>query len=53
MARTVYEFETSPRKLEPNYKSQKKKKGLEVKKTAPRQAPHISKEEKRKKMKQT
>ena len=48
MARTVYEFETSPRKLEPNYKSQKKKKGLEVKKTAPRQAPHISKEEKRK-----
>ena len=53
MARTVYEFETSPRKLDSDYKTQKRKKGLEVKKTIPRQAPHISKEEKKRKMKQT
>lgn len=53
MARSRYQYETSPRKLEPDYIPYKSKKLHEVKQTAPRKKEKISKKEKNKKVKQT
>lgn len=55
MARSRYEYETSPRKLDPNKqkKVQTKKKKLKVVEDLPRQDIKISKEQKRKQTKLT
>ena len=45
-----YQYETSPRKLEPNYKTRKKK--LEIVKPEPKKNIGLSKEEKKKRKKQ-
>ena len=41
-----YQYETSPRKLEPDYKSEKKKTNIKVVKDLPKQEVKISKEQK-------
>lgn len=55
MGRSIYEYETSPRKLEPDVKrrTQTKKKRLKVVEDLPRQDVKISKEQKKKQMKLT
>ena len=51
MAKSGYQYTTSPRKLEPNHqrKKQEKKGNLKIVKDVPRQEVHISKEQKRNK----
>lgn len=55
MARTGYQYTTSPKKLEPDYhkKSQKQKAKLKVVKELPRQEVMLSKEQKRRQIKLT
>lgn len=53
MARGGYQYETSPRKLEPEYSPSRRKKQLEVKTTAPKKKAKTSKKQKNKKIKQT
>lgn len=55
MARSRYEYETSPRKLEPDVprKKQTQKRKLKVVEDLPRQEVRISKEQKKKQMKLT
>ena len=55
MARTGYQYGTSPRKLEPDYtrKPKQKRKPLKVVKELPRQQIQISKEQRKKQMKTT
>ena len=49
MAGTRYQYETSPRKLEPNYQEQKnKREKIHVVKDVPRQEVKISKAQKKK-----
>lgn len=43
---TRYQYETSPRKLEPNYQREKKKQNIRVVKDLPKQEVKISKEQK-------
>ena len=51
MARSGYQYETSPRKLEPDYRPQKRKKQVKVKQ--PEKNKKIDKKEKRKRIRQT
>ena len=53
MARNMYEYSTSPRKLEPEYRSQKRKQKLRVVEDLPRQEVKVSKEQKRKRIQLT
>ena len=53
MARSGYQYETSPRKLEPDYNPQKKKKRTTKAKTKNTKNTKIQKKEKSKKVKQT
>lgn len=53
MARSRYEYSTSPRKLEPDYQRRTKKKKLEVVEDLPRQKVKISAEQKKKQIKLT
>ncbi len=53
MARNRYEYTTSPRKLEPDYRREPKKKKIRVVEDLPRQEIKLSKEEKRKRKKLT
>lgn len=53
MARSGYQYTTNPRKLEPDYKTQKQKRKLKVVEDVPRQKVQISKEQKKKQMKIT
>ena len=53
MARSGYQYETSPRKLEPDYNPQKKKKRATKAKTKNTKNAKILKKEKSKKVKQT
>lgn len=53
MARSRYEYETSPRKLEPEYSPRNKRRKLEVRETKRRENKKISKKEKKKKVRQT
>lgn len=55
MARSGYQYTTSPRKLEPNHqrKVQEKKGNLKIVKDIPRQEVHISKEQRKKQTKLT
>ena len=53
MARNTYQYTTSPRKLEPDYKPLKQKKKLKVIEDVPRQKVQISKEQRKKQMKLT
>ena len=53
MARSAYQYTTSPRKLEPEYKPNKQKRKLKVVEDVPRQKVKISKEERKKQMKIT
>ena len=46
MARNMYEYSTSPRKLEPDYQRKTKKRNLRVVKDLPRQDVKISKAQK-------
>lgn len=48
-----YQYETSPRKLEPNYKREKKKQDIKVVKDLPKQDVKLSKEQKKKHRKAT
>ena len=48
-----YQYETSPRKLEPEYKREKKKQNIKVIKDLPKQDVKLSKEQKRKHKKAT
>lgn len=50
---TRYQYETSPRKLEPDYKREKKKQNIKVVKDLPKQDVKLSKEQKRKHRKAT
>ena len=43
-----YQYETSPRKLEPDYKTEKKRQNIRVVKDLPKQEVKLSKEQKRK-----
>ena len=43
---TRYQYETSPRKLEPSYKREKRKQNIKVVKDLPKQEVKISKEQK-------
>ncbi len=45
---TKYQYETSPRKLEPDYKTEKKRQNIRVVKDLPKQEVKLSKEQKRK-----
>lgn len=45
---TKYQYETSPRKLEPDYKTEKKRQNIRVVKELPKQEVKLSKEQKRK-----
>ena len=45
---TRYQYETSPRKLEPDYKTEKKRQNIRVVKDLPKQEVKLSKEQKRK-----
>ena len=42
---TKYQYETSPRKLEPEYKKEKKKRNIKVVKDLPKQDVQLSKEQ--------
>ena len=53
MARNEYQYSTSPRKLEPEYRPHKQKRKLKVVEDLPRQEVKISKEQKRKQLKIT
>lgn len=53
MARNMYEYSTSPRKLEPDYQRKTKKKNLRVVKDLPRQDVKISKAQKERQIKLT
>lgn len=55
MARSGYQYTTSPRKLDPNHqkKQQEKKGNLKIVKEIPRQEVHISKEQRKKQTKLT
>ena len=53
MARAEYQYSTSPRKLEPEYRSQKRKQQLRVVEDLPRQEVKVSKEQKRKRIQLT
>ena len=53
MARNGYQYSTSPRKLEPEYRPHKQKRKLKVVEDLPRQEVKISKEQKRKQLKIT
>lgn len=53
MARAEYQYSTSPRKLEPEYRSQKRKQKLRVVEDLPRQEVKVSKEQKRKRIQLT
>ena len=53
MARSGYQYTTSPRKLEPDYKRNKQKKKLKVVEDVPRQKVHVSKEQRKHQMKIT
>lgn len=53
MARAEYQYFTSPRKLEPEYRSQKRKQKLRVVEDLPRQEVKVSKEQKRKRIQLT
>ena len=53
MARNEYQYSTSPRKLEPEYRPHKQKRRLKVVEDLPRQEVKISKEQKRKQLKIT
>ena len=50
---TRYQYETSPRKLEPDYKTEKKRQNIRVVRDLPKQEVKISKEQKRKHRKAT
>ena len=50
---TRYQYETSPRKLEPDYKTEKKRQNIKIVKDLPKQDIKISKEQKRKHRKAT
>ena len=53
MARAEYQYSTSPRKLEPEYRSKKRKQKLRVVEDLPRQEVKVSKEQKRKRIQLT
>lgn len=53
MARAEYQYSTSLRKLEPEYRSQKRKQKLRVVEDLPRQEVKVSKEQKRKRIQLT
>ena len=53
MARAEYQYSTSPRKLEPEYRPQKRKQKLRVVEDLPRQEVKVSKEQKRKRIQLT
>ena len=53
MARNMYEYSTSPRKLEPDYQRKTKKRNLRVVKDLPRQDVKISKAQKERQIKLT
>ena len=53
MARNEYQYSTSPRKLEPEYRPDEQKRRLKVVEDLPRQEVKISKEQKRKQLKIT
>lgn len=53
MARAEYQYSTSPRKLEQEYRSQKRKQKLRVVEDLPRQEVKVSKEQKRKRIQLT
>lgn len=53
MARNGYQYTTSPRKLEPDYKTKKQKKRLRVVEDVPRQKVQISKEQRKHQFKVT
>ena len=53
MSRNGYQYSTSPRKLEPEYRPHKQKRRLKVVEDLPRQEVKISKEQKRKQLKIT
>lgn len=53
MASAEYQYSTSPRKLEPEYRSQKRKQKLRVVEDLPRQEVKVSKEQKRKRIQLT
>ncbi len=53
MARAEYQYSTNPRKLEPEYRSQKRKQKLRVVEDLPRQEVKVSKEQKRKRIQLT
>ena len=48
-----YQYETSPRKLEPDYKTEKKRQNIRVVRDLPKQEAKISKEQKKKHRKAT
>lgn len=53
MARAEYQYSTSPRKLDPEYRPQKRKQKLRVVEDLPRQEVKVSKEQKRKRIQLT
>ena len=53
MSRNEYQYSTSPRKLEPEYRPHKQKRKLKVVEDLPRQEVKISKEQKKKQLKIT
>jgi len=53
MSRNGYQYETSPRKLEPNIQKNKQKSKIKVVKDLPRQEVKVSKEERKKQIKLT
>lgn len=53
MARSGYQYETSPRKLEPDYRPHRKKTQTRTTKPNSKKNPQILKKEKRKRVKQT
>ena len=53
MSRNGYQYSTSPRKLEPEYRQHKQKRKLKVVEDLPRQEVKISKEQKKKQLKIT
>lgn len=53
MARAEYQYSTSPRKLEPEYRPQKRNQKLRVVEDLPRQEVKVSKEQKRKRIQLT
>ena len=53
MARSRYEYSTSPRKLQPDYKRKSKKRNLKIVEDLPRQEVKISAEQKKKQIKLT